>query len=141
MNKIMVTGSSGLIGSQIVERFCALGWQFYGIGNHLRMDLFGPIGDTLRNQTRLLFENSNCTHKEIEIRDRSAVAPFMLVECISGLPLKYEYLDNPRIGDHMFKKIKSHFLDWKIHKSFEKIFNEIYESLSSLVKNGLLKTL
>jgi CDP-paratose 2-epimerase len=74
MNKIDVTGSIALIGSRIVERICALGWQVYGIDSNMRIYFFRPQGDTRWNRSRLLCEKANCRHEEINIRDRNAVA-------------------------------------------------------------------
>ena len=34
--KILVTGSSGLIGSEVVRYFCNLGYEVYGLDNNLR---------------------------------------------------------------------------------------------------------
>ena len=73
MNKIVVTGSNGLVGSQVVERFCALGWQTFGIDNNMRRDFFGPEGDTRWNQSRLQQAYQNFVHEEADIRNRDAV--------------------------------------------------------------------
>jgi CDP-paratose 2-epimerase len=40
--KLLVTGSSGLIGSEVVDYFCREGWQVHGADNNQRADLFGP---------------------------------------------------------------------------------------------------
>src|SRR5713101_2938129 len=72
-DKALVTGSSGLIGSEVVSYFCSLGWQVYGIDNNMRADFFGPQGDTRWNQRRLTETHSNFHHREIDIRDRAAV--------------------------------------------------------------------
>ena len=53
MEKLLVTGSSGLIGSEVVAHFARLGWQVHGVDNNLRADFFGPEGDTRWNQRRL----------------------------------------------------------------------------------------
>ena len=45
--KILVTGSSGLIGSEVVRYFCNLGYEVYGLDNNLRELFFGPQGSTL----------------------------------------------------------------------------------------------
>ena len=42
MNKLLVTGSSGLIGSEVVAYFCDQGWDVYGIDNNQRAIFFGP---------------------------------------------------------------------------------------------------
>lgn len=73
MRKLLVTGSSGLIGSEVVDYFCRLGWQVHGVDNNLRADFFGVGGDTRWNQRRLLAAHENFQHHELDIRDRAAV--------------------------------------------------------------------
>lgn len=61
MNRLIVTGSSGLIGSEVVRYFDKLGFQIYGIDNNMRANFFGPKGDTRWNQEKLKqgYLNSN----------------------------------------------------------------------------------
>ena len=73
MKQVIVTGSSGLIGSEVVERFCQSGWKVYGIDNNMRADFFGPGGDTRWNQKRLSTSYKNFEHIELDIRHREAV--------------------------------------------------------------------
>ncbi len=73
MNKILVTGSSGLIGSEVVAYFDALGWDVHGVDNNMRADFFGTAGDTRWNQQRLLATTRHFTHHELDIRDRAGV--------------------------------------------------------------------
>ena len=42
--KIFVTGSSGLIGSEVCSYFSNHGHQIYGIDNNQRMGFFWPSG-------------------------------------------------------------------------------------------------
>ncbi|CAN5775272.1 NAD-dependent epimerase/dehydratase family protein [soil metagenome] len=70
---LLVTGSSGLIGSEVVEYFCKLGWQVHGVDNNMRADFFGPQGDTRWNQERLKSQFPSFHHHELDIRDRKAV--------------------------------------------------------------------
>ena len=42
MNKVLVTGSSGLIGSEAVCYFDQRGWEVIGVDNNMRADFFGP---------------------------------------------------------------------------------------------------
>jgi CDP-paratose 2-epimerase len=72
--KLLVTGSSGLIGSEVVDHFCRLGWDVVGIDNNQRADFFGPQGDTRWNQRRLLEMHRNFRHLELDIRRRDDVA-------------------------------------------------------------------
>jgi len=78
--KIVVTGSSGLIGSEVVAYFDALGWTVYGVDNNMRADFFGPGGDTRWNQTRLETQCPHFRHHELDIRDRVGV-----LRCIEDL--------------------------------------------------------
>jgi CDP-paratose 2-epimerase len=71
--KLLVTGSSGLVGSEVVDYFCRLGWDVQGVDNNLRADFFGPGGDTRWNQRRLQSLHANFSHHELDIRDRPAV--------------------------------------------------------------------
>ena len=70
MSVLLVTGSSGLIGSEVVDYFCRRGWVVHGIDNNLRADFFGPLGDTRQNQRRLQGLHPRFTHHELDIRDR-----------------------------------------------------------------------
>lgn len=71
--KLLVTGSSGLIGSEVVSYFCQIGWEVHGLDNNMRADFFGPQGDTRWNQERLKAQFSTFKHHELDIRDRKAV--------------------------------------------------------------------
>lgn len=77
MKKLLVTGSSGLIGSEVVRHFDALGWKIYGIDNNMRADFFGPNGDTRWNQNQLVETCNDFNHIELDIRDRNAVLEMM----------------------------------------------------------------
>ena len=71
--KLLVTGSSGLIGSEVVMYFASQGWEVHGADNNGRAAFFGPRGDTRWNQQRLQTAVGNFHHHELDIRDRAAV--------------------------------------------------------------------
>jgi CDP-paratose 2-epimerase len=71
--KILVTGSSGLIGSEAVRHFHTLGHQVVGIDNNMRRTFFGPAGDTSWQTEELLRTLPKFRHFAIDIRDRQAV--------------------------------------------------------------------
>lgn len=73
LKKLLVTGSSGLIGSEVASYFCRMGWDVHGVDNNMRADFFGPQGDTRWNQRRLMSLHSNFNHHELDIRDRPEV--------------------------------------------------------------------
>jgi CDP-paratose 2-epimerase len=80
MNKtLLVTGSNGLIGSEIVRHFHQLGWRVHGVDNNMRADFFGPQGDTRWNQGRLLKECPGFIHHEQDVRDRQGVRELVQV--------------------------------------------------------------
>ena len=73
MKRALVTGSSGLIGSEAVAFFDQLGWDVHGIDNNMRRSFFGPDGDTTWNLDRLRRDTRHFTHHELDIRDRDAI--------------------------------------------------------------------
>jgi CDP-paratose 2-epimerase len=74
VKRLLVTGSSGLIGSEVVAFFSSEGWQVHGVDNNMRRDFFGPPGDTSWNRCRLLADFRYFQHHEMDIRDRGAIA-------------------------------------------------------------------
>ncbi len=70
---VLVTGSSGLIGSEAVTFFNAMGFRVLGVDNNMRADFFGPKGDTTANRRRLQAQCANFEHVTLDIRDRAAV--------------------------------------------------------------------
>ncbi len=73
MVKVLVTGSNGLIGSEVVRYFGGKGWEVHGVDNNMRADFFGPKGDTRWNQQQLAKALSSFTHHELDIRNRQGV--------------------------------------------------------------------
>src|SRR3954452_5719096 len=70
---LLVTGSSGLIGSEVCAYFSQLGYTIHGIDNNQRAIFFGPQGDTRWNQQRLQRQLPAFVHHELDIRNREAV--------------------------------------------------------------------
>ena len=71
---LLVTGSSGLIGSEVCTYFThELGYAVHGVDNNQRAVFFGPQGDTRWNQQRLAAELPGFVHHEVDIRDRQGV--------------------------------------------------------------------
>src|ERR1700674_2373955 len=71
--KILVTGSSGLIGSEAVQHFDLQGHEVFGVDNNMRRVFFGAAGDTLWNLERLKGATKRFTHSALDIRDRAAI--------------------------------------------------------------------
>ena len=74
MKKILVTGSSGLIGSEVCVHFAGFGWEIHGVDNNPRAVCFGPQGDTRWNQGRLADTlGKSFFYHELDIRNRKGV--------------------------------------------------------------------
>jgi CDP-paratose 2-epimerase len=74
MKTILVTGSSGLIGSEVCAYFSReAGYRVHGVDNNQRAVFFGPQGDNRRNQRRLQQEIPGFVHHEIDVRDRAGM--------------------------------------------------------------------
>ncbi|HMK98482.1 MAG TPA: NAD-dependent epimerase/dehydratase family protein [Acidimicrobiales bacterium] len=75
--KVLVTGSSGLIGSEAVAHYESRGDAVVGVDNNMRADFFGPDGDTSWNLARLTANHPRFRHVPLDIRDRASVLELM----------------------------------------------------------------
>ena len=73
MKKLLVTGSSGLIGSEVCTYLAGQGYEIHGVDNNQRAIFFGEQGDTRWNQNRLSETLPSFHHHELDIRDRQGV--------------------------------------------------------------------
>ena len=73
MKSVLVTGSSGLVGSEVAAYFSSQGWAVHGVDNNQRAVFFGPGGDTRWNQQRLAAQLRHFQHHELDVRDRDGV--------------------------------------------------------------------
>jgi CDP-paratose 2-epimerase len=70
---VLVTGSCGLIGSEVAVYFHKMGFQVAGVDSNARAEFFGNEGDTSWVLGRLRREIPAYKHYAIDIRDREAV--------------------------------------------------------------------
>lgn len=73
MARIMITGSSGLIGSEVAIYLAQQGNTIIGVDNNQRAVFFGPQGDTTWNLKRILELIPDMIHESVDIRDRDKV--------------------------------------------------------------------
>lgn len=72
--KVLITGSSGLIGSELVTFLDTRAQRVVGIDNNMRAEFFGPEGDTHWNLQRLRETTRHFNHHHLDIRDRLGLA-------------------------------------------------------------------
>src|SRR5579885_219060 len=77
MPSVLVTGSCGLIGSEVSLFFARQGFQVFGIDSNHRAVFFGPEGDTSWVLGRLREEIPGYRHQALDIRDRDGVLALM----------------------------------------------------------------
>ena len=73
MATVIVTGSTGLVGSETVRHFTELGYDIVGIDNDMRRVFFGDDASTAWNRDRLIEKYPRYEHVSLDIRDRAAM--------------------------------------------------------------------
>lgn len=73
MSVAIITGSSGLVGSEAAMYFAALGFDVVGIDNGMREVFFGPSASTRWMTDKLRKELRAYTHCDLDIRDAAAM--------------------------------------------------------------------
>ena len=71
--RALITGSNGLIGSEVCAHFSKLGFEIHGADNNQRAVFFGPQGDTRWNQERLQQNLKGFVHHELDVRNRTGI--------------------------------------------------------------------
>ena len=69
MSVVIITGSSGLVGSEAVGFFCKKGFDVVGIDNNLRNFFFGSVGSTINIKKNLLKNNKNFSNYHTDVRN------------------------------------------------------------------------
>lgn len=135
--EILVTGSSGLIGSETVRYFDGLGHHVTGIDNNMRQVFFGPMGDTTWNLQRLRATTHQFTHYDLDIRNRSALeelfaaSKFDVVVHCAAQPSHDKARDIPLIDFEVNALGTLHLLEATRHASPDAVFifvstNKVY---------------
>jgi CDP-paratose 2-epimerase len=69
----LVTGSSGLVGSETAIYLANNGWTVHGVDNNMRADFFGPGGDTTPNLGRVRDSAPGFVHHDVDLRNRARI--------------------------------------------------------------------
>jgi CDP-paratose 2-epimerase len=110
---ILVTGSSGLIGSEVCSYFAGIGTRVHGVDSNQRAVFFGPQGDTRWNQRRLQETLAGFEHHELDVRDRAGVLalierlkPAAIIHCAAqpshdrAAAIPFDDFDTNAVGTH-----------------------------------------
>ena len=73
MSIVIITGSSGLVGSESVNFFCRKGFDVIGIDNNLREFFFGKDGSTIWVKKRLIKKHKKFKHHNVDIRNTNGL--------------------------------------------------------------------
>ena len=73
MSVVIISGSSGLVGSESVEFFCKKGFDVVGIDNNLRNHFFGKDGSTIWVKKKLLNKYKNVQSYDVDIRNFNSI--------------------------------------------------------------------
>ncbi len=117
MKSVLITGSSGLIGSEAVEYFDRQGHHVVGVDNNMRRLFFGEPSDTTSNLNRL----------------KKVTSRFDRVEQITGKKVCWEYQEEARKGDHIcyisdLRKLRAHFPKWQVSFNLDQILEGIVQA-------------
>lgn len=77
MKRILITGSNGLIGSELVEYFSKKNYVVFGIDNNFRKKFFGKDGDTNYTKKYLKKKFKNYIHYNLDIRSSIKIHTIM----------------------------------------------------------------
>ncbi|MBI2595326.1 NAD-dependent epimerase/dehydratase family protein [Candidatus Daviesbacteria bacterium] len=105
MKRLLVTGSHGLVGSEMVKFFAKKKWVVFGIDNNTRKYLFGPECSTTPVGKELKLKYTNYSHINLDLRDFPKLksifkkyGPFDMIGACAGQPA-HEWSTNHAIED------------------------------------------
>jgi CDP-paratose 2-epimerase len=145
MKRVLVTGSSGLIGSEAVRYFDQRGWKVWGVDNNMRAQFFGPDGDTDWNRRNLEECCKSFTHRNVDIRDRQGVLkmveeihPEFVIHCAAqpshdlAAKIPFEDFDVNAVGTHnLLEAMRRHaFEATTVIMSTNKVYGDLPNHLT-----------
>ena len=142
--RALATGAAGLIGSEIVDYFCRLGWTVQGFDRNMRADFFGEAGGTSWNPNRLLGEHDSFRRCDLDVRDRDSVEalagsfdPQLVVHAAAqpsddlAASRPFEDLDSYAVGvQHLLEVTRRHGAS-DLMKNPRHLFEEIHSAVKA----------
>ena len=139
MRKVLVTGSSGLIGSEAVRHYHARGCTVVGVDNNMRREFFGPAGDTTAVLKELRESLKDFHPLALDIRNRPAIEDLfrqhrfdLIVHCAAqpshdraaGIPVK-DFEVNALAVVYLLEATRQHCPDAVfLHLSTNKVYGD-----------------
>lgn len=139
MTIVLVTGSGGLVGSAIAERFLAKRWSVVGVDNNMRMTFFGDDGSVAAS-IKNLSKRRKYKHCFLDIRDRPGlnglvkdVKPDAVVHCAAQPSHDYAArapeldFDVNAVGTmNLLEAVRKHaFSATFVHMSTNKVYGDL----------------
>lgn len=81
MEKVLITGGAGLVGSECCKLFSDMGWKVISVDNYTRGKLFGSEGET-ENTMKSLIKNYNIEQHEMDFRDEKIIPLIKEVDAV-----------------------------------------------------------
>lgn len=135
MSLALITGSSGLVGSETSKFFIDKGFEVIGIDNNERKILFGNDGDTTKIKNTLK-KNKLYKHYNINVTKYSLLEKiFKKYKKKLGISVKKKIIIQLRVGDHQWyisdiSKFKKFYPNYKLKYNVPMILDEIIDAES-----------
>jgi len=81
MEKVLITGGAGLVGSECCKLFSDAGWKVISVDNYTRGKLFGSEGET-ENTMKNLIKNYDIEQHEMDFRDEKIIPLIKEVDAV-----------------------------------------------------------
>ena len=122
MKFILITGASGLIGSECSEFFLDRGFKIIGIDNNSRKKFFGRNGSITKRKNQLL-TNKNYLHFDLDIRNKKRID-----EIFSKYKSKIDCIVHCAAQPSHDWAVKDMFLDYQINSTATLILLNAYKN-------------
>ena len=145
MKNALVTGSCGLIGSEVSLHLGQRGFQVFGVDNNERAVFFGPEGDTRWSLQRIKASLPDYTHFDVDIRHRerilelvAKVKPSVIVHAAAqpshdrAAAIPFDDFDTNAVGTlNLLEAVRRHAPESPfVHMSTNKVYGDLPNTIA-----------